>query len=444
MPPVEAEEAVAEAVALAQSVADRLGAVVLTEYPDADTLDLMHPGAPPLPVVAAVNRAVAATLAERGVLVLVQRAGRGAFRRWMEGRDDSPATRRAWRDRGGLLQGDAAMQALGLPPVLPAAPGKATGTPADRLMRAFADEDGTIFDLLAEELVAAGRDGVLDQATRKVAARYGEDAAGDLAQDLQVVAEGGRFGPSGWAELVALPVALPPGPLPDAPSLGHSLIASGALPEALELRFLPDWRAPAALGALPPGAVRRVLLDLLAGREPADLPPAPDAALAESGFGALVGLQIDWGTPSWDEIVADGLPEPPEDDAPETPEQAASNAVFERWRNSAFEAGDGCVPLALVPFSDTEAEIEDFLEEAGEQTGGLQEIRDFVDMARREAPDDEVVCRAEVAGEALSLTLLTRTGRVLDSLELPADRLPVPAVEMPALIAGFVPLAGGR
>jgi hypothetical protein len=33
---------------------------------------------------------------------------------------------------------------------------------------------------------------------------------------------------------------------------------------------------------------------------------------------------------------------------------------------------------------------------------------------------------------------------VLDSLELPADRLPVPAVEMPALIAGFVPLAGGR
>lgn len=435
-----ADDPVAEAVALAESLSDRLGAVLLTEYPDADTLDLMHPGAPPLETVAAINRAVAAVLAARGVAVLVQRASRGAFRRWMEGRDDTPATRRAWRDRHGLLQGDAALAALGLPAAPPPPRGKPAGTPADRLMRAFVDEDGTEFDALAEELVAAGRDGVLEQATRKVAARYGEDAAGDLAQDLQVVAEGARLGPSGWAELVALPVALPPGAVPDAASLGHSLVASGALPEALELRFLPDWRSPAALEALPPGAVRRVLLDLLAGRAPADLPPAADEALAEGGFGALVGLQIDWATPSWDEIVADGLPEPPAEDAPETPEQAAANAVFERWRAAAFEAGDGCVPLALVPFSETAAEIEDFLEEANEQTGGLQEIRDFVDMARRETTDGDVVCRAEPLPQALHLTVLTRAGQVLDSLDLPAERLPVPPAEMPALIAGFVPL----
>ncbi|MBO1080656.1 hypothetical protein [Roseomonas haemaphysalidis] len=436
------DDAVAEAVALAHSIADRLGAVVLTEYPDADTLDLMHPGAPPLETVAAINRAVAAALAEHGVAVLVQRAGRGAFRRWMEGRDDTPATRRAWRDRAGLLQGDAAMAALGLPPAPPPPRDRAAGTPADRLMRAFADEDGSAFDRLAEELVAAGRDGVLEQAMRKVAQRYGEDAAGDLARDLQVVAEGARLGPSGWAELVALPVALPPGAVPDAVSLGHSLVASGALPEGLELRFLPEWRNPAALEALAPGAVRRVLLDLLAGREPADLPVAAEAALSEAGFGALVGLQLDWDTPGWEQIVADGLPEPPAEDAPETPEQAASSAVFERWRAKAFEAGD-CVPLALVPFSETADEIEDFLEEAGEQTGGLQEIRDFVDMARQEAPEAEVVCRAEVLPAALRLTVLTRAGQVLDSLELPAERLPAPPAEMPALIAGFVPLLPG-
>ncbi|MFC7554878.1 hypothetical protein ACFQU7_25655 [Pseudoroseomonas wenyumeiae] len=51
-------------------------------------------------------------------------------------------------------------------------------------MRAFADEDGQEFDELAEELIATGRDGVLDQAIRKVGARFGEEAAQDLAQDL--------------------------------------------------------------------------------------------------------------------------------------------------------------------------------------------------------------------------------------------------------------------
>ncbi|MFC7554877.1 hypothetical protein ACFQU7_25650 [Pseudoroseomonas wenyumeiae] len=253
------------------------------------------------------------------------------------------------------------------------------------------------------------------------------------------LAEGARIGPSGWATLVALPVALPPGTPPDPVFLGESLITSGALAEELELRFLPEWRAPEALDALPPAALRRVLVEMVAGEEPTALPPAKPTQLQDSGFGVLVGLQYDWAIPSWEEIVAQGLPEPPEE-GKETPEEAARAQVFERWRAAAYEAGDGCVPLALVPFSEATAEIADFLQEASDQTSGLAEIRDFVDMARSEALGEEVVCYPTVAGERLQLALYTRAGRFLDELSLEAGQLPVPATEMPELLRTFVPL----
>jgi hypothetical protein len=434
-------EAIETAVALARELAPQMDAVVLTQYPDAETLDLMRPGTEDLDTVSAVNRAVALELAENGVQVLVQWADRAAFRRWRDERAGKLGDGPGWRNRAGLLQGAAAFAALGLPPnaAPPSHPAKGSGTPADRLVRAFADEDGTEFEELAEGLIAAGRDGVLEQAMRKVGARYGEEAMQDLAQDLLAIAEGARIGPSGWAALVALPVALPPGMPPDAASLGHSLLASGAVEEGLELRFLPEWRAPDALAALAPGAVRRMLLEMVAGDEPAALPPATPAMLQETGFGMLIGLQYDWAIPSWEEIVADGLPEPPEE-GQDTEEDAARAKVFERWRAAAFEAGGGCVPLALVSLSETAAEIEDFLEEAGDQTGGLAEIRDFVEMARQEAGGGEVVCRAEVEGERLHLALYTRDGRFLDELSLEGAQLPVPATEMPALIEAFVPL----
>jgi hypothetical protein len=200
MSPATDRDAIEGALAMAREMAPQMGAVVLTHFPDADTLDLMRPGAGAPETVAAVNRALAAELTRQGVQVLVQVADRAAFRRWMDGRADTPEARMAWRNRAGLLQGAAALQALGLE-AAPPSRGKSSGTPADRLMRAYADEEGTEFDELAEELIAAGRDGVLDQAIRKVAARFGEEAAQDLAQDLLVVAEGARIGPSGWAAL---------------------------------------------------------------------------------------------------------------------------------------------------------------------------------------------------------------------------------------------------
>ena len=435
-------EAAEEAASLARDFAPELGAVLLTHFPDADTLDLMRPWEEDLGAVAARNRAVAAELAGQGVKVFVQVADRAAFRAWMDGRPDTQANRLCWRARAGLLSGPAALRGLGLDPAAHGtrtAAGKSSGSPADRLVRAFVEGGEAGFDELLGEALASGRQGVLDVALRKLRERYADEAVEDFTDALWEAAEGAEIGPSGWAELVALPVALPAGDPPEAGALVRGVIASGAFPETLEVRFLPRWRSPEALAALLPTALRRVLVDLVEGREPADLPPASAEALAQESFGLLLGVQFDWNIPIWEEIARDG---PPREDAEgeETPQAVAAAKRFDAWRAAAFEATDGCVPLALVPPSLVGDEIADFLSEAGEHTGGLEEIRGFVDVARGEAAGEEVVCRPEVVGEALELTLYTRGGRFLDSLTLTADRLPASAEEMPRLIEAFVPL----
>jgi len=243
--------------ALARDLAPDLSSVLITHYPDAETLDTFRPGESDVALVSEVNRAVASALVEAGVEVFVQVADRALFRRWMDGRPDTPKNRLAWRNRGSLLRGAAALEVLGVDPgkIRPAARpagGKTSLSPADRLMRAFAGDDDRAFRLLAEDLITEGRQGVLGLAVRKVTERFGDDAAADLELELLEIAEGAAIGPSGWANLVALPVALPPEGLPDAEALGGSLLASGVLGEALEIRFLGAWRAAEAFEALEP------------------------------------------------------------------------------------------------------------------------------------------------------------------------------------------------
>ena len=443
LPPPGREDRVVEAaVARAREVAAALDSVLITHYPDADTLDTFRPGETDLDTIAAVNMAVAAELATSGVRVFVQRADRASFRRWMAGRADTQENRRAWRDRS-LLRGAAALKALGVDPSLASPPeklGNAPGPLADRLVTAFTDEDeeGPEFDDLAHELLATGRNGVLDLAVRKARDRFGEEAADDLTWELLLVAEGAEIGPSGWAELVALAVALPHRDVPDATDLRESLLAADVLDPTADTRFLPGWRSPDALAGLDPVAVRRVLVDMAAGTEPRDMPPADTDELAAKGFGVLLGLQVDWSVPLWDDIAANGPPqEPPQGE--ETPEDAARAAAFGRWRAAAFHA-TGCVALALVPLSEIQDEIADFLAEAGQQVGGIAEIRAFVAGARHEAAGEELVCRPEVIGGGLELSLTTPGGRCVGSLSLPADRMPAGAEEMLRLIEAIVPV----
>ena len=54
---------------------------------------------------------------------------------------------------------------------------------------------------------------------------------------------------------------------------------------------------PDALADLSFGAVRRVLIDMVDGKAPRDLPPGDTDELARHGFGVLIGLRIDWAIP---------------------------------------------------------------------------------------------------------------------------------------------------
>ena len=438
------EDAVAAAADLAREVAPDLDAILVTVYRDAETLDTLRPDGPGLGTANAIARAVAEAMAEEGVEVLVQRADRAAFRRWLSRQQDTPEVRRRWVDRERLLRGADAFRALGLepppppspPPRFPPAPGPTT----DRLLLAHAEPKGDTFAALVGDLLEAGRGDVLDLAIRKVRERQSAENAAELRADMLALAAGTAAGPSGWAELVALPVALPMGAVPDAAVLALGLAASGALAPEEEIRFLPGWRSPDAAAELSPVAMRRVLLDLAEGREPPDLPPGDTDDLARRGFGLLVGLRIDWDVPIWDEIEAEGdLPA-----EPDTPENLAHDRAFDRWRAEVAEAHEGCVPLALLPLPEAGDEIAEFLEEAGGQVDGLAEVQDFVAVARREAGGEEVVCRPAIRDGSLELTLYTVRGRYLDALTLPPDRLPASAEGMLGLLGAFVRLVDER
>jgi hypothetical protein len=446
--PTDQDDPITQAAYLARDIAPDLDVVLITHYPDVETLDTLRPGDTDLQTAIAVNRAVAREMLEAGVEVLVQRADRAAFRRWMSGRDDTPETRRAWIDRSRLLRGSAALGVLGLKAsISPRCQtfDKAPGPIADRLLEAFGEEDSEDFDVLVQDLMGAGRTDVLDLALRKLREREGDEAGDELDWVLLVAAEGAAIGPSGWAELVGLAVALPAGDLPDGEELGRGLIESGALTDSEELRLLPGWRSPDALAELSFAAVRRVLLDLADGKPPRDLPPGDTDDLARRGFGVLLGLRIDWVIPVWEEIAASGgLPAEPEEDTAETPEAARRADQFDRWRGRVFKETLGCVPLNVVAFSQVGNEIADFLAEAGEQMGGLEEIREFVSACRRRAGGDEVVCHAQVIAGALELSFYTETGQLVDSLTMPTGRLPTGAEEMPPLLGTFVRLVQDR
>ncbi|HTZ71372.1 MAG TPA: hypothetical protein VMB71_12030 [Acetobacteraceae bacterium] len=431
---------------LARDTAPDIAAILITHYPDAETLDIFRPGETDLATALAVNRTVASVMLEAGVEVLVQRADRGAFRRWISDRDDTAENRRAWIDRNRLLRGAAALQTLSLnPAALPSAQpfGKAPGPIADGLLAAFDDEDeeSDEFDVLVQGLMEAGRTDVLDLAVRKLGERDGDEAGDWLDWVLREAAEAASVGPSGSAELVALVVALPAAGVPDGEQFAQEFIASGAVAESDEVRLLPGWRSPDVIKDLSFGAVRRVLLDLVDGKAPRDLPPGDTDDLARSGFGVLLGLRIDWDIPIWEQIeAAGGLPEEPDKEAA----KASRTAAFNTWRSHIFHESQGCVPVGLVPLSQVANEIAAFLAEAGEQAGWLTEIREFIEACRRGANDADIVCHPQIIASSLELSIYTEAGQFLDRLTIPENQLPIPAQDVRDVIASFVRLVQDR
>ncbi len=323
-----------------------------------------------------------------------------------------------------------------------AARGAGGSTPAERLLRAWLEEDHDAFEDLAEELIAGGRDGVLAAAMRKLSEKYEEDAVEDFADDLTEMAEAAEGQRDfDFASLVLLPVAPEGDPPPDPAHLAGSLAASGAFPREAEVAFAAGWRTAEAVQALSPCAVRRVLLDIAGGRPPADLPPAPPGDGTDGGIVVLAGALV-------------VRTEPPEDDADLDPEalDAAEEArdrehmaAFERWRASLEpEAAKGARILSFCTPSALAHEIGAFLD--GAEPGGdavLDEIGDFVETARSEAGGEEVVVRLAARDGGVELVVLTRSGRELDRRVFGLEDSGLTAADVSRFVEGGAPLVDG-
>jgi hypothetical protein len=285
-----------------------------------------------------------------------------------------------------------------------------SGTPADRLLRAWLDQDDEAFAMQAEEFIAGGRDGVLSTALRKLADRYEEDAVEDFVLALTEIAEVADAD-TGFdlAELVLLPL-LVTGTLPDPAPLATGLAASGAVPAEAEITFLAGWRSAEAIGGLSPVALRRVLLDVAQGRPSAELPALEAAAVTEGTVAVLVGAVLFRAAPSADDpdLDLEAL------DALAEAKIEASSEAFEAWRESLTpeQTGGGLV-LALCAPSELADEIRSLLDTPDDQA--IEEILDFVEAAREESGGEAIAARLAVRDGGVAITVLTAAGRVLDS-----------------------------
>lgn len=311
--------------------------------------------------------------------------------------------------------------------------GKPAGTPADRLIRAWTDGREEDFETAVEGLLSGEQSGAIDVAVRRVSERYDEEAARDFSLCLLEVAEVAETGPSGWAELILLPALLGEGAPSDPAPIAASLPESGVFPTGVDASFSPEWRSASRLLSLPPVALRRVLIDLVEGRPAADLPPADPEELAAGGMFLLLGHLVDW------------REEPPQEDeeaeaARMATEHEAHLAAFEAWRTAVLAGGlSPPVMLPPVPPSAFEDEVAaSFADETDVESGWIDEIRDFVEMARAEAPGEEVVCRQRLVADGWELTLATAAGRTLDSRVIARDGLPASPDELARLLGTLV------
>jgi hypothetical protein len=284
------------------------------------------------------------------------------------------------------------------------------GTPADRLVRTWLTGDDDAFGDLAEQIIAEGRDGVLSAAMRKLAERHADEEVEEFGAALLEIAETAegqdRFH---FAELVLLPIVTA-GPAPDPGLFTHGLAASGLFPAQADLAFADGWRSAEALLALSPAAIRRVLLDVAAGRAPAELPPQAPASMTEGGIAVLVGAMMLRAAPPEDSSDLGGS------DVLDESEESAESDTFERWLGSLDPAATrNAVVLPLCAPSGLADEIRMILEEADAEEPVLGEIIDFIETAQGEAGTEEVVARLSSHPRGVGVTLLTRSGRELDS-----------------------------
>jgi hypothetical protein len=414
-------DVIARAAAAGRQMAGQHSSVRLTHFLDAGTLAAVKPDEPDLDLQNRITRATATELLRSGVDVTLQIVDRDAYFAWLGDRPNTAEERASFLNPSRQISGGGVMRELGLDPGKlkpnPRSKRSAGGaSPADRLTRAYLD-DTDEFDDLAEDLIAGGRQGVIDMAASKIEARDGPEAAEEFIDAVTLLAEADDAGERGFAR-ISVVVAATEGLAPDAAAVADGMTGCGAFPDGAA--FLPAWRTVDAVLSLHPCGLRRVLADLVAGREPADLPSAKPGEVPESGFLALVGVAFD----------AYGDDDEPDDESREEKEFDEQEDAFAKWADGRIAAVPGLAGL-LHPLAPSEVadEIDLFLGEYDAAEGAappvdLGEIRDFVEVAQAEGGGD-AVCHVLVTRDGgLDLTMASRAGRILDTRTVAGADLP--------------------
>jgi hypothetical protein len=366
------DASVQEALERARKVAAAFEQVLLLDCPDPETLSIVLPGQPDHPLQLRLGNAIATELVAAGVDVAVQVVDRTAYLAWPRGHVSNPEWRVAYRDPLRLLRGAAALDLLGVsaqavrPRRNVSVPSPGKGTPADRLVRTWLDNDPA-FDGLLHTLLDDGRQGVLDMAVRKLAGKYEDEDVENFRMTLLVAAEDGDVASGVFAELLATVVLVEPeAALPDPVPVARGLAASCFFGVKEEVAILLAWFAPEAITSLTACALRKTLRDLFGGRMPSELKhldqlPAP-------GMIALLGVSMNRTPTPW-EIAIGTL----EEGGGEVPERAADpvtemrEAAFESWCDGVLASNPD---LINILFSTVPSDLADALDATAAETVG--------------------------------------------------------------------------
>lgn len=446
---------VQEAVRIAREVATNFDRVFLLYCPDPETQRVVMPEQPDHGLQNRLDTAIATELAANGVEVVVQVVDLAAYLAWLGGHESTRHWRTAYRDPARLARGTAALELLAVPPsaVRPRPqrppPRQRKGTPADRLVRAWLEDDPE-FDRMLGTLLDDGRQGVLDIAIRKVAEDYVTEDAVDFIMMLHEEAEGAELEPGTWATLFVVAALVNPEipKMPDPVPISEGMRASGHFGAGREVSILPAWFDPEAVTSMTACTLRRTLRDLAGGRmpsavSPVDRPPTDGAVV-------MLGMAVNRYPIPWEE-AAETLDENGEGRSPVQdvdPVLEMHDAAFERWRDVLLASNSDFIDIRLptVPSqlaADLDAAAADQAGDHEDASAGpsADELRDFVEIAAGEAGKEALVCVPSIVNGRVELSLYTASGRLLDARDFGEAELGALPPRLRAAVAAMVPIA---
>ena len=344
---------------------------------------------------------------------------------------------------------------------------RSSAAKASQAAGAFLDDDDDMLRECLTGLLDAGDDACIMSAVRGLSEEYGPEISSEFMDCVYDTAEYADLGEGGFARLFTVPVSIAAGSLPEFGRFVQGLDNCGLQGPDAAIHILPGWREAQVLAEMSPAGLRRLLLDIVDGREPSGLPPVAVLGDMEEDtaiFLAVVGVEIEPEASFKARLAAvAALPEGAGEEA-----YRRQLDAFDGWADGQTGKVGGIVAvLAPCRASEMAAMVLEYLREDAEflerEEGGSQvvqmdmpplfrELASFVEIAQAET-DEPVHCTtAIVEGGSLQVSAVGQSGRVLDVIVLDADGLQADGAEMQRLRlfaeslgkAGAVPSGGGR